>query len=146
MNRTTVEKFIHQNFAGIAQDYPWADEPAYTVFRHADNRKWFALIMNVPRRLLGLGDAENTAHPSSPDHPENLDIINLKADPDLIETLLREPGVLPAYHMSKAHWISLLLDGSASPDLVAQQIDMSYNLTAKRSRHSTTPDTVDNFA
>ena len=134
MNRPTVEKFIHQNFAGITQDYPWTDEPAYTVCRHNDNHKWFALIMNVPCRLLGL------------DRPGNVDVINLKADPDLIETLLRQPGVLPAYHMSKAHWISLLLDDSASPDLVAQQIDMSYNLTAKRSRRSTTPDTINNLA
>lgn len=120
MDRPTVEKFIHTNFAGISQDYPWADEPLYTVFRHADNRKWFALIMRVPCRLLGL------------DRPSDIDIINLKADPDLIEHLTTTiPGFLPAYHMSKTHWLSILLDGSVPADHIIAQIDMSYRLTSK---------------
>lgn len=69
MNRTETEKFIHENFAGIIQDYPWTDTPEYTVFRHADNRKWFALIASVSYQTLGI------------DRPNIVNFINLKCDP-----------------------------------------------------------------
>lgn len=119
MNRPQTEAFIHENFAGIIQDYPWNDTPEYTVFRHADNRKWFALIANVNYRTLGL------------DQEENVDFINLKCDPDLLEELLHEPGVLPAYHMNKRHWLTITLDGRCADERLKSLIDLSYQLTAR---------------
>jgi len=121
MNREQTERFIHENFGGIAQDYPWDDTPEYTVFRHTDNHKWFALIMALPYQTLGIN------------HEGPVDIINLKSDPDLIETLVHELGILPAYHMNKRHWITLLLDGSCSADRIHSLIDLSYRLTQSKS-------------
>ncbi len=117
MNRTQTETFIHENFGGIAQDWPWEDTPEYTVFRHAGSRKWFALIANVKYQTLGI------------DSPGNVDFINLKCDPDLIETLVHEPGILPAYHMNKRHWVTLLLDDTCDADKIKSLIDLSYRLT-----------------
>lgn len=117
MNRHQTETFIHENFAGIIQDYPWEDSPSYTVFRHANNRKWFAFIANVKYQTLGLN------------RPGNVDFINLKCDPDLLETLLLEPGILPAYHMNKRHWLTIPLDNSCPPDQIKNLIDLSYRLT-----------------
>lgn len=34
-------------------DYPWRSYPNYQVFCHASNRKWFALIMDVPKVKAG---------------------------------------------------------------------------------------------
>ena len=34
---------------------------------------------------------------------EPMEIINLKCEPDLIPTLIRESGIYPAYHMNKHH-------------------------------------------
>jgi len=124
MNREQTERFIHENFGGIAQDYPWEDTPEYTVFRHADNRKWFALIMTLKYQTLGL------------EQDGSVNIINLKSDPDLIETLLHEPGILPAYHMNKRHWITLMLDKTCPADHIRHLIDVSYRLTASKSRNS----------
>ena len=40
-------------------EYLWAKFPDYFIFRHASNRKWFGLVMNVRRKSLGLdGDSE----------------------------------------------------------------------------------------
>ena len=39
-------------------DYPFRTASTYPVLRHADTRKWFALIMDVPRKKLGLKGAE----------------------------------------------------------------------------------------
>ena len=51
-----------------APEYPWKKYPEYAVFRHADNKKWFALVMDVAGDKLGL---------PSTDH---VDCINLKID------------------------------------------------------------------
>lgn len=124
MYRSETEKFIHENFGGIIQDYPWEDSPEYTVFRHADNRKWFALITKVKFSVLDI------------DKVGMVDIINLKCDPDLVEEIVWLPGILPAYHMNKRHWITVLLDGTVDQERMSSLIDMSYRLTAKKVSHS----------
>ena len=54
--------------------------PNFAVFRHSNNQKWFALILDIPRSRLGLpGD-------------ESIDVVNLKCDPLLIGSLRSEPG------------------------------------------------------
>ena len=44
--RTVAERFSTE------PEYPWADENF--IFRHASNRKWFAVAMRVKYRRLGL--------------------------------------------------------------------------------------------
>ncbi len=128
MNRAQTEQFIHENFAGIIQDWPWEDTPEYSVFRHADNRKWFALIANVKYITLGI------------DKPETVDFINLKCDPDLVEEIITRPGILSAYHMNRRHWITVLLDGSCDESELKSLIDQSFQLTAKRQKpHTPSP-------
>ena len=51
MNREELEAYILNHYSTEA-DYPWADTPRAAVFRHAGNRKWFALVMDVPRGSL----------------------------------------------------------------------------------------------
>ncbi len=124
MIRSDVEALIHSNFGGIVQDYPWEDSPEYTIFRHADNKKWFALIAKVKYQALNIDKAGST------------DIINLKSDPDLIEELIKTPAILPAYHMNKRHWITIRLDQFENLDLLGSLIDKSYGLTSKKRRRS----------
>ena len=102
---------------GVQPDYPWLDTPDGAVFRHADNRKWFALSMPVPRRYAYPGELGE------------VDAVNLKCDPVLSGMLRGEPGILPAYHMSKVHWITVLLDGSADDDRLRFLLHQSFELT-----------------
>ena len=48
MNREELEAYILNHYS-TEPDYPWSDTPRAAVFRHASNRKWFALVMEVPR-------------------------------------------------------------------------------------------------
>lgn len=121
MRRNELEAFIMETYNAEA-DYPWRKSPNHAVFRHCSNRKWFALIMDVPKNKLGL-QGEGL-----------LDVINLKCDPILIGSLRGEPGFLPAYHMSKDNWITVTLDGSASDDKIKMLLDMSYQATAPKVR------------
>ena len=44
------------------------------------------------------------------------------------------PAVVPAYHMNKQHWISVILDGSMTEEEVFRLICDSHALTAPRPR------------
>lgn len=46
------------------------------------------------------------------------------------DMLIQEDGIMPAYHMNKLHWISVLLDGSVPEEKVRELIDMSFMATA----------------
>lgn len=119
MNRNELETFIIETYNADA-DYPWLKYPNYEVFRHCNNKKWFALIMDVPKSKLGLqGD-------------ELLDVVNFKCDPLLIGSLREEPGFFPAYHMSKDSWITVALDDSVPDDKIKMLLDMSYQATRPR--------------
>ncbi len=114
-HRETVLKFLEEQY-GAEPEYLWAKHPEYAVFRRQNNRKWFALLANVPKRKLGL------------EGEEDAEILNLKCDPMLIGALRKNPAFLPAYHMSKANWITVLLDGSVSMEELEPLLDMSYAL------------------
>ncbi len=102
---------------GANAEYPWAKFPGYMVFRHSDNQKWFALVMNISKEKLGLPEKEP------------IDVLNVKCEPLIIGSLQNEPGFFPAYHMSKTNWITIALDGSVSDEKIKQLLDMSYRLT-----------------
>ena len=116
MDRGELKKYIFESY-GIEPDCPWPKYPSYEVFRHGENRKWFALVMDIPRCRLGL------------DGDEVLTVVNLKCDPLLIGALRREAGFFPAYHMNKEQWITAALDGSADGEKLKMLVDMSYEAT-----------------
>ncbi len=54
---------------------------------------------------------------------------NAKCNPEkAIELRENYNCVLPGYHMNKAHWNTIVCDGSVSDTLIKQWIDDSYNL------------------
>ena len=61
-----------------------------------------------------------------------VNVINLKNIPEIIGGLRRENGILPAYHMNKEHWITILLDGTVPKKKICELIDISYELTGKK--------------
>ncbi len=121
MERREIEQYIFDTYS-VEPDYPWMDTPESAVFRHAGNRKWFALVTAVSKSKLGLQE-------QAP-----LDIVNLKCDPLLIGSLRMEHGFFPAYHMNKDKWITAALDGSAPDDTIKMLLEMSYQATAPKHR------------
>jgi len=121
MERREIEQYIFDTYS-VEPDYPWMDTPESAVFRHAGNRKWFALVTTVSKSKLGLQEQAL------------LDIVNLKCDPILIGSLRMERGFFPAYHMNKDKWITAALDGSAPDDTIKMLLEMSYQATAPKHR------------
>lgn len=118
MNRTEFERFLDDYYDLIA-DSPFEKYPDITAYRHDNNKKWFALVMNIPKKKLGLSD------------DGNVDIVNLKCDPVMIGSFRQQHGIFPAYHMNKANWNSVLLDGSVDKETIKLLVDISYELTRK---------------
>lgn len=92
------------------EDYPFSDHN-WTIMRHKDNKKMFAAVY------------------------ERFGIIwiNVKCNPQLALDL-RDiyEAVVPAYHMNKYHWNSIILNGTILDDEIKDMINHSYNLTKQK--------------
>ena len=121
MTQAELAEWIFDVYS-VEPDHPFPMDDVTCVFRHADNRKWFALTMNIPYRTLGIARDGNT------------DILNIKCDPLLTGSLRGQPGFRPAYHMNKEKWITILLDGSAGKEDITALLEMSYRMTAAKDR------------
>lgn len=119
MNRSQLDKYITDKY-GVTAERLFEKNPGFQAYRHNDTKKWFAMIMDIPKSRLGLGVQDI------------IDVVNLKCDPLLIGSLRMEQGFYPAYHMNKENWITVALDGSASDDKIKMLVDMSYELTMKK--------------
>jgi predicted DNA-binding protein (MmcQ/YjbR family) len=94
-------------FEGAYEDYPFKDLN-WTIMRHKSNNKMFAAI------------CERLGHIW----------INLKAEPMTGEFWRNVfPAVVPAYHMNKEHWISVILDGTMTDEEIIPLIEDSFFLT-----------------
>ncbi|MBQ9032498.1 MAG: MmcQ/YjbR family DNA-binding protein [Parasporobacterium sp.] len=118
MDRQTVYDYIRKKYK-TEPEYLWRKFPGYAAFRHADNNKWFALSADVVGEKVGVPDQEM------------VEVVNLKVDdPFFRDMIIQEPGIMPAYHMNKLHWITVLLDGTVPEERVFDLIGMSYMATA----------------
>ena len=101
-----------------AADCPFKEDFVTTVLRHRASGKWFGLLMKVPGRKVGR------------DTKEPLELLNVKCLPEdgIVARELFE-GILPAYHMNKTHWITVVLDGSVPQEFINRLVAKSYMLT-----------------
>ena len=119
MNRRDFEAYVKDTY-GVAADFPFEDDVDTAVFRHNSNKKWFALVMNLPKSKFDIAGTEK------------IDVVNLKCAPDMIDSFWDEAGIFPAYHMNKQHWLSVFLDGSVDDETVKFLVNVSYTLTKKK--------------
>ncbi len=113
MTRDEFFKLCLDNY-GTEPDYPFKEDTA--VFRHHINRKWYAIIMSVPKSKFGF-ETENA-----------VDVVNLKLSQEMKDFFRTSRGVYPAYHMNKTHWVSVILD-EASDETVELLTDESFSVT-----------------
>ena len=89
------------------KDTPFPDDFETTVMKYKENKKWFALIMNVNNQLY----------------------LNIKTDPEYSELLRKSyKYIIPAYHMNKEHWNTIIVDECNDFDLLKELVKESYAL------------------
>ena len=111
------------NTYGTSPDYPFDEDFETAVLRHADNRKWYALVMRVSRRKFGF------------DSDEVIDVVNLKLPTEMFGSFGAADGVYPAYHMNKLHWISVILN-DVTDETVRFLVDVSFDATKTKSKRN----------
>lgn len=121
LQRDRITQYMQDTY-GTEAEYLWADSPDSAVFRHPASRKWYALIMRVRPERLGLSGEQA------------LDVLDIKCSTIMIGSLLSAKGFLPAYHMNKDRWISILLDGSVPDAQITPLLELSYNSVAPKGR------------
>ena len=97
-------------FDGAYEDYPF-DDPNWTVMRRGDTKKGFAWIFERQGHIW----------------------VNVKTSPNM-SCFYREnfKSVIPAYHMNKEHWNSVIIDGSVPEAITKKLITESYGLCGAR--------------
>jgi len=95
------------------EDQPFPDDYTSVVLKHSGTGKWFALIMEVKGEWY----------------------LNVKTDPLESEVLRKAyPYIIPAYHMNKEHWNTVILGENVDKKIVKDLIQESYELTILKRR------------
>lgn len=115
-----VESWISETY-DVTAEFPWERTPEAGTFKCPENEKWFGIVMGVAYGKV-TGDKEAD---------EIVDVMNLKADPDEIPSLVEIPGIYPAWHMNKKHWISIVLNETLDDQTVFELVRKSYSLASK---------------
>ena len=118
MNREELAVYLTDTYSAEGE-HLFTKYPSFLVFRHNGNRKWLAVIMDIPRKNLGLAGEDE------------ISVVNLKCDTRLIGSFRMEPGIYPGWHMNKAHWLTVALDGIVEDEKLKFLVDMSYELTKR---------------
>ena len=107
--RKSVIKFCF-SLPDVFEDYPF-HAANWTVMRHKRNRKTFALIFEKDGHIW----------------------VNVKRDINRIDFYRDEyESVIPAYHMNKRSWLSVVLDDSVADEALKTLIDRSYIFSQKK--------------
>lgn len=117
MNQEQVESYLLSKLE-TTMYFPFGDD--VKVFRVKN--KMFATL------ALGKGNEKDTDGKMAGHY-----CINLKCDPDEA-IMLRDifSAVIPGYHMNKAQWNTVILDGSIPPGEIERMMDNSYMLVVSK--------------
>ena len=96
-------------------EFLWDDLNA--VIRNKNNNKWFILFMIIDKNKLGNFCSEK------------VEVINLKYPTDRIDKLVDNKTIFKGFHMSKKHWITIVLDEKLETAELLKLIDISYILS-----------------
>lgn len=119
-NREETVRFC-LTLKNVYDDQPFHD-PNWTVIRHRDNRKIFAWIFEREGHIW----------------------INVKCSPEWRDFWRQiHKSVIPAYHLNKTHWNSIILDGTIPEEEVKRMIGESYDLTMPVKRKASGPSSKD---
>jgi predicted DNA-binding protein (MmcQ/YjbR family) len=120
-NARQVIGYVKEKYQDELQ-FLWKRFPKNAVFKRQDNAKWYAALLIVSKRKLGL------------DEDDAVDILDLRMDTEDIYALVDKKRYFPGYHMNKKHWVTVCLDGSVPIEEIFCMIDESFELAAKRRR------------
>lgn len=113
-----LTEYVREKY-GRELEFLWDKFEGNAVWRRGDTNKWFAAVLTVSRRKLGLNS------------DEIVEIIDLRLPPEEMEQLVDGKRYFGGWHMNKKHWYTIILDGSVSFEELCRRIEVSYSLAVK---------------
>ena len=110
-----INAYIYETY-DVLPEFLWPNIPSYAAFRRKQGGKWFAVIGSVPRCKV---DPVSLS-------AQEVEVINVKADKDQIDTLLARDGIYPAFHMNKKCWVSIIFDDTLPDADIRRMVSESY--------------------
>ena len=101
-------------------EFLWEKYPNFAIFRRKDNRKWYALIANIPKKYLKLGGAEE------------IEILNLRVEPEELDKIFDGKKYFRGWHMNKKSWLTIRLDETLTLEEIFARLEKSYQLADKK--------------
>ncbi len=113
-----LTEYVREKY-GRELEFLWEKFSGNAVWRRGDTNKWFAAVLTVSRRKLGLNS------------DETVEIIDLRLPPEEMAELVDGKRYFGGWHMNKKHWYTIILDGSVSFEELSRRVDVSYSLAVK---------------
>ena len=105
---------------GDELEFLWEKFPQNAVWRRSDNKKWYAALLIISKRKLGI------------ESDEPAEIIDLRVPPEELSSLVDGKKYFAGYHMNKKNWVTIMLDGSVPFEELCRRIRASYESAKKR--------------
>ena len=120
---------------GGGYDYPFKDDFKTFVLRHKGSKKWFGVYISAPfSGLVGEEPFKGEALAGCC-KGGRASVLCLKCPAELSHILRGQyAGVLPAYHMNKRCWISVVPGADVPDGQIEELIKLSYDITSPRAR------------
>lgn len=104
---------------GDELEFLWKKFDNNAIWRRKDTKKWYAALLTVSRRKMGLSS------------DEVVEILDLRIDPKEIDSVVDHARYFPGWHMNKRSWITVILDGSVPLAEIEAKLDESYRLATR---------------
>ncbi|MDE6583203.1 MAG: MmcQ/YjbR family DNA-binding protein, partial [Clostridia bacterium] len=108
-----------RNQYGDELEFLWEKFPTAAIWRRKDNKKWYATLLVISKRKLGV------------DSDEVIDIIDLRIETEKLEKVVDKKSFFEGYHMNKKHWVTICLDDSVPTKEIIDYLNQSYKLAEK---------------
>lgn len=113
-----IGAFIEQTYF-VKPEFLWQRFPHFGVYRNADSKKWFAIIMDIGRGKIFAGD------------DGEIEVMNLKLD-GKAEEYVKMGAAHPSYHMNHKSWVTVVFEDGVSDQTIKEMIAISFENTKKR--------------
>lgn len=110
-----LRDYCHETY-GEDLEYLWDDENC--ILRRSDNKKWYAVIMKISLRKIGLDDDSVKS------------VLGLRGNPEKIDGV----KIFQGYHMNKKYWVIIVLDERVDNDFIKEAIEQSRELALKKGK------------
>ncbi|CAJ1188253.1 hypothetical protein CPR19088_GLDEOEPO_01911 [Companilactobacillus paralimentarius] len=100
-------------------EFLWKKFPHYAIWRRKDTKKWYGIIMIIPKSKLDF------------DSDEPITVMDFHDKPDNVASIVDNQKYFTGYHMNKHSWYTIILDNNIKNSEIFDRLQVSYDMAKK---------------